>query len=133
LTARKQDAARTPEWHELDGVFNALANAHRREIVRFLGQQPAAIHQLASMRGLSLPAINKHIGVLEGAGLIRRHKRGRTTFLTLDPAPLTVLQEWAGQFHTYWGTGEGTFENYEQYLTKTTTNSRGSGRRKGSS
>jgi uncharacterized protein YbgA (DUF1722 family) len=82
------------------------------------------------MRGLSLPAINKHIGVLEGAGLIKRHKRGRTTFLTLHPAPLTVLQQWAGQFHTHWGTGEGTFENYDQYLTENATTARGSGRRK---
>lgn len=133
MTAQERNAPKTPESHELDGVFNALANAHRREIVRFLGQQPAAIHHLASMRGLSLPAINKHIGVLEQVGLIKRQKRGRTTFLTLDPAPLRVLQEWAGQFHTYWGTGEGTFENYDAYLTETTTNASGSRRRKGQS
>lgn len=118
------------ELPELDSVFHALANTHRREIVRVLGQQPAAISHLADMRGLSLPAINKHLGVLEAAGLIKRHKRGRTTFLTLDPAPLVVLQRWAGQFHTYWGTGDGTFENYEQYLTETTTTVRGSSRRK---
>ncbi len=83
------------------------------------------------MRGLSLPAINKHIGVLEGAGLIKRHKKGRTTFLTLDPAPLTLLKHWAEQFHTYWGTGEGTFENYDSHLSDTTANTRGSGRKKG--
>ena len=92
-----------PEPEALDGVFHALANAHRREIVRFLGQQPAAIHHLAQLRGLSLPAINKHIGVLEGAGLIKRHKKGRTTFLTLDPAPVALLQHWAAQFHTLLG------------------------------
>ncbi len=133
MTAQEEYGPKTPEPHELDGVFNALANAHRREIVRFLGQQPAAIHHLADMRELSLPAMNKHIGVLEGAGLIKRHKKGRTTFLTLDPAPLALLQQWAGQFHTYWGTGDGTFENYDHYLTDTATNARGSGRRKGPS
>lgn len=131
MTAQKGRGSSATEPLELDGVFNALANAHRREIVRFLGQQPAAIHHLADMQGLSLPAINKHIGVLEGSGLIKRHKRGRTTFLTLDPSPLTVLQQWAGQFHTHWGTGDGSFENYEQYLTETTTIARGSSRRKG--
>lgn len=115
---------------ELDGVFHALANAHRREIVRFLGQQPAAIHHLAGLRGLSLPAINKHIGVLDGAGLIKRHKRGRTTFLTLDPAPLAGLQQWAGQFQTHWGRGDGSFENYDHYLTETTPSTRGRSRRK---
>jgi DNA-binding transcriptional ArsR family regulator len=133
LPSLTQDQLKTPESDELDGVFNALANAHRREIVRFLGQQPAAIHHLADMRGLSLPAINKHIGVLEGAGLIKRHKRGRTTFLTLNPAPLTVLQQWAGQFQTHWGTGDGSFDNYDHYLTETSTNVRGPGRTKGPS
>ncbi len=129
---RPANGSEASEPPELDVIFNALANAHRREIVRFLGQQPAAIHHLADMRGLSLPAINKHIGVLEGAGLIKRHKNGRTTFLTLIPTPLTLLQRWAGQFHTHWGTGEGTFENYESYLTDTTTDSRDSKRQKGS-
>lgn len=130
VTGGQQRRPRASEPGELDGLFAALANAHRREIVRFLGQQPAAIHQLAAMRGLSLPAINKHLGVLDDVGLIKRHKRGRTTFLTLDPAPLDLLQRWASQFHTHWGAGEGSFENYEHYLTATTTRTRGSGRRK---
>ncbi len=127
----QERGTKAEEPDELDVVLHALANAHRREIVRFLGQQPAAIHHLAALRGLSLPAINKHIGVLDAAGLIRRHKTGRTTFLTLDPAPLALVQQWAGQFHTYWGSGEGTFENYQQYLTDTTRDARRRGRRKG--
>mgnify|MGYP001806471991 CR=1 FL=1 len=130
MSQREERGPRPPEPRELDAVFSALANAHRREIVRFLGQQPAAIHYLAELRGLTLPAINKHIGVLEGAGLVRRRKKGRTTFLTLDPAPLVLLQQWADQFHTHWGTGEGTFENYEHYLTGIATNAPGSGRGK---
>jgi predicted transcriptional regulator len=76
----------TAESVALDGVFTALWNGHRREMVRVLGQQPVAIHRLAETRGLWRPAIHKHIGVLDGAGLIKRHKRGRTTFLALDPA-----------------------------------------------
>ena len=119
----RERPTRTDE-HEIDDVFSALANPHRRDIVRFLGLQPAAIHHLAEMRGLSLPAINKHIAVLEGAGLIRRHKQGRTTFLTLDPAPLARLQQWANQFHPHWGRGEGTFENYASYLFDTTSGPR---------
>ena len=54
--ASSGDRRDAPEPEALDGVFHALANAHRREIVRFLGQQPAAIHHLAQLRGLSLPA-----------------------------------------------------------------------------
>ncbi|WP_181779362.1 ArsR/SmtB family transcription factor [Pseudonocardia pini] len=100
----------------LDRVLAALANPHRRAIVHSLGQQPHAIHQLAAMRELSLPAIHKHVEVLGSAGLVHRHKRGRTTFLTLERKALHQLQDWVGQFHPYWGSDEATYENYERYL-----------------
>ena len=62
----------------LDSVLEALANPHRREIVYVLGLQPCAISQLARLRGLSLPAIHKHVKILENAGLVSRRKAGRT-------------------------------------------------------
>jgi DNA-binding transcriptional ArsR family regulator len=100
----------------LDAVLEALANPHRRAIVHALGLQPCAVSQLARMRELSLPAIHKHIKVLENAGLISRRKTGRTTYLTLNPSRLRLLQDWAGQFHTYWGSDQASFENYQGYL-----------------
>jgi DNA-binding transcriptional ArsR family regulator len=100
----------------LDTILEALANPHRREIVYLLGLQPCAVSQLARMRGLSLPAIHKHIKVLENAGLVSRRKTGRTTFLILHPRPLRLLQDWVSQFHTYWGSDQASFENYEGYL-----------------
>jgi DNA-binding transcriptional ArsR family regulator len=109
--ADREDAAA-----ELDSVLEALANPHRREIVYVLGLQPCAISQLARMRGLSLPAIHKHIKILENAGLVSRRKAGRTTYLTLNPQRLRLLQDWAAQFHTYWGSDQASFENYHTYL-----------------
>jgi DNA-binding transcriptional ArsR family regulator len=100
----------------LDEVLEALANPHRREIVYVLGLQPCAVSQLARMRGLSLPAIHKHIKVLENAGLVSRRKTGRTTYLILNPRRLRLLQDWVGQFHTYWGSDQASFENYQSYL-----------------
>jgi DNA-binding transcriptional ArsR family regulator len=100
----------------LDQVLGALANPHRRETVYVLGLQPYAVNQLAQMRGLSLPAMHKHIKILENAGLVSRHKHGRTNYLTLDPRPLQLLQTWVGQFHPYWGSGRATYENYAQHL-----------------
>ena len=100
----------------LDGVLEALANPHRREIIHVLGLQPCAVSQLARMRGLSLPAIHKHIKILENAGLVRRRKTGRTTYLILNPQRLRILQDWVGQFHTYWGSDQASFENYQSYL-----------------
>ena len=69
---------------DLDRLFGALANGHRREMVHLLGLQPHSISRLAAARGLSLPAMNKHVRVLEDAGLVTRRKLGRTTFLALD-------------------------------------------------
>jgi DNA-binding transcriptional ArsR family regulator len=100
----------------LDQVLEALANPHRRDIVYVLGLQPCAVSRLAQLRGLSLPAIHKHIKVLENAGLVSRRKHGRTTYLTLNRRPLQLLQSWVGQFHPYWGNDVATYENYARYL-----------------
>ena len=97
-------------------VFEALANEHRREIILSLSLQPYSISDLASMRGLSLPAIHKHIRALEGAGLVFRKKAGRTNFLALNREPLRGLQEWVVQFHPYWGSDRETLENYAQAM-----------------
>jgi DNA-binding transcriptional ArsR family regulator len=101
---------------DLDELFEALANRHRREIVRALSLYPSSISQLAAMRGLSLPAIHKHIRVMEDAELITRRKLGRTTFLTLNREALRRLHGWLASYHAYWGSSEETLENYARYL-----------------
>ncbi len=103
---------------ELNKVFEALANEHRREIVYVLSLQPASIGRLASMRGLSLPAIHKHIKILEEGGMVIRKKIGQTNFLALNRNSLRVLQDWLSQYHAYWGTNDETLENYAEYLNK---------------
>lgn len=100
----------------LDQLLEALANPHRREFVYLLGLQPWGVSQLAQKRGLSLPAIHKHIKILEEAGLVSRRKHGRTTYLTLNPQPLVLLQTWVGQFHPYWGGDQASYENYARHL-----------------
>lgn len=102
--------------NELDRAFEALANEHRREIVYVLSLHPASINELASMRKLSLPAIYKHIKILEHGGFVKRKKIGRTNFLALNRDSLRVLQAWLLQYHAYWGTNDETLENYAQYL-----------------
>jgi DNA-binding transcriptional ArsR family regulator len=101
---------------ELDKVFESLGNQHRREIVYALGLQPHSTSQLASMRGLSLPAIHKHIKILEDAALIKSRKLGRTHFLTINRQSLKGLQNWLMQYQAHWGNNEETLENYANYL-----------------
>ena len=109
------------EQHNQQGlgvIFEALANKHRREMIYALGLQPHSISQLSSQQNLSLPAIHKHIKILEGAGMILRKKIKQTNFIALNKKSLRSLQEWLMQFHAYWGSGEETLENYTQYLSK---------------
>lgn len=106
---------------DLDTIFEALANKHRREIIYALSLQPHAISQLAVMRKLSLPAIYKHIKILEAARLVSDKKISRTHFLTLNKKALRGLQEWLMQYHPYWGTDKETLDNYAGYVTKEVT------------
>ena len=97
---------------DLDSVFAALASRQRRQIVDLLALQPASIQQLARRIGISLTAIHRHVRVLEDAALVRRKKIGRVNFLAINRATLLRVQEWAQQYHAYWGSDEETLENY---------------------
>lgn len=101
---------------DLGAVFGALANEHRREMVRLLALQPRAINQLADLRGLSLPAIHKHVRVLEDAAMVRRRKVGRTNVLALEREPLRRLRTWAEGFDPWWGTEAESLDNYARSL-----------------
>jgi DNA-binding transcriptional ArsR family regulator len=97
---------------DLDAVFAALGNAHRRKIVDLLSLQPASIHQLAQQVPMSLTAINRHINVLEEAGLVFRRKAGRTNFLSIRRQTMLRVQDWALQYNPMWGTDDESLENY---------------------
>lgn len=103
---------------QLDILFDTLANKHRRAIVYSLSVQPASISQLATQQGLSLPAIHKHIKVLEKAELVMRKKSGRCNFLALNRDALHTLRDWIEQYHVYWGSNAETLENYVNSIEK---------------
>ena len=100
----------------LNLLFDALANEHRREIIYHLSLQPASISDLAAARDLSLQAIHKHINLLVEAGMVSRKKSGRTTFLTLNRASMREIQSWINQFHAHWDGASETLENYAQTI-----------------
>lgn len=88
------------DTQDLDNVFEALANKHRREIIYVLSLQPCSISKLAFLRNLSLPAIHKHIEVLEKGGMVTRRKIGQTNFLILNRDSLRGLQDWLIRINT---------------------------------
>ena len=100
------------ESKQLDAVFTALANEYRRAIVYRLSLQPSTISSLANELQLSLPAIHKHIKILEQAKLLQRKKSGRSNFLALNRDALITLHEWIAQYHPYWGSNTESLENY---------------------
>lgn len=102
----------------LDQVLTALANKDRRQIVDILALQPASIKQLADHQRMSLPAIHRHIQVLEQAKLVQRKKVGRVNFLALNRTSLLLIKEWAQQYQAYWGTNQETLENYVASIEK---------------
>ena len=73
---------------------------------------PATVARLARDHDLSLPAIHKHIRLMEQAGLILRKKVGRTNFMALKTNALIGVQAWIGQYHTEWGNDAATLDNY---------------------
>lgn len=96
----------------LDTIFQALGHGKRRGMLNTLAYRPATVTQLAVEYKLSLPAIHKHIRVLEDAKLIQRRKVGRTNFVALNRTALQAAQDWLGQFHTEWGNDKESLDNY---------------------
>jgi len=82
----------------LDAAFAALSDPTRRAIVARLAKSPATAGELAAPFDMSLPAVSKHLRVLEGAGLLARQVEGRTHRMTLRPETLKAANDWL-EFH----------------------------------
>ncbi len=86
----------------LDRVFGALSDRTRRAIYRRLSRGPAIVTELAAPFRISLPAISRHLKVLEGAGLIIREIDGRTHRCSLAIAPLRDVDRWLAHYRPFW-------------------------------
>jgi DNA-binding transcriptional ArsR family regulator len=99
----------------LSETFAALANSTRRAILARLAEGKANVNELAEPFDLTLPAISKHIKVLERAGLVVRAQQAQYRPCTLDPAPLEEVSAWAEQYRPVW---EARFDRMDDYLTQ---------------
>ena len=104
---------RTIGEDRLSGTFAALANSTRRAILARLAEGEANVNELAEPFDLSLPAISKHIKVLERAGLVVRGQRAQYRPCTLDATPLEEVSTWAEQYRPVW---EARFDRMDDYL-----------------
>lgn len=99
----------------LDSTFGALADPTRRAILATLMLGQASITELARPHRMSLPAVMKHLQVLEQAGLLTQRKSGRTRHCQLAAQPLKSAEQWIAQYRMFW---EGTFDSLERYLSQ---------------
>jgi DNA-binding transcriptional ArsR family regulator len=93
---------RSPPDDRLDAVFHALGDRTRRALLARLARGPARITELARPFALSLPAVSRHIRVLESAGLVARTVKGRVHRCSLQAAPLESAQDWLSRYRKFW-------------------------------
>jgi len=101
-----------PATH-LDTTFAALADPTRRAILARLTCGEATVKELAEPFAMTLPAVSKHLKVLEHAGLIARGRDAQWRPCRLEVGPLKEAAEWIGGYRKFW---EESFERLDEYL-----------------
>lgn len=99
----------------LSAKFAALADPTRRAILARLTQGEASVGDLAEPFDMSLPAVSKHLKVLEKAGLISRGKEAQWRPARLEPMALKGVAEWLEHYRRFW---DQNFDRLDAYLTK---------------
>ena len=106
------------ESERLDATFAALADPTRRAILARLARGEASVLELAEPFAMSQPAISKHLGVLERAGLISRRQEAQRRPRRLEARPLSEVSQWLEGYRRFW---EGTFQRLDAVLDELKT------------
>jgi DNA-binding transcriptional ArsR family regulator len=106
----------------LDETFAALADPTRREILVTLAEGDRSVSDLAAPFKISLPAISKHLSVLERAGLITREREGRVRRCHLEREPLSDALQWIAEYGRFW---EESLDSLERLLSEQSKGKRG--------
>src|SRR5881398_3548657 len=99
----------------LNRTFAALADPTRRRILAHLARGDQRVTHLARHYAMSLPAVSKHLRVLEKAGLLRRRRYGRVHEMKLEAKPLKQAAQWVEEYRKFW---EGSLDRLAEYLEK---------------
>jgi len=99
----------------LSATFSALADPTRRAILARLASGESSVTKLAEPFHMSMPAISKHLKVLERAGLIARGREAQWRPCRLEAAPLKQASEWIGNYRQFW---EESFDRLDEYLVE---------------
>jgi DNA-binding transcriptional ArsR family regulator len=102
-----------PSTDPLSATFAALADPTRRAILGRLASGEASVTQLAEPFEMSMPAVSKHLKVLERAGLIARGREAQWRPCRLEAAPLKEAADWVEEYRRFW---EQSFDRLDEYL-----------------
>ena len=105
----------------LSQTFAALASTTRRAILARLADGEATVNELAEPFNMTLPAISKHIKVLERAGLITQGQKAQYRPCTIDVTPLQEIAKWTEQYRYIWETSFDRMDDYIDQLNNPTT------------
>jgi DNA-binding transcriptional ArsR family regulator len=97
----------------LDRTFAALADPTRRAILARLASGQASVTELAAPFAMSLPAVSKHLKVLERAGLVARGRRAQWRPAQLQAGPLHEVADWLADYRRFW---EERLDRFDEYL-----------------
>jgi DNA-binding transcriptional ArsR family regulator len=100
---------------QLSVIFGALADPTRRAILARLADGDATVTELAEPFSISMPAISRHLKVLERAGLISRSRSGQWLSSTLEAAPLKEATDWMERYRQFW---DDNFERLDAHLRR---------------
>ena len=111
----------------MDATFSALGDKTRRKMLARLARGSTSVTEMAKPFPISLPAVSKHLKVLEAAGLIIRQKEGQVRRCFLKTAPLKDAADWISHYQRFW---EGQLDNLDHFLNQTNPKEDSSWKRK---
>lgn len=103
---------------QLSTTLSALADPTRRAILARLSRGEATVNELAAPFDISLPAVSRHLKVLEGAGLISRGRAAQWRPCKLEAAPLKELDGWLERYRRFWDESFDKLDDYLKSMTK---------------
>lgn len=99
----------------LSATFAALADPTRRAILARLAEGEASVGELCKPFAISMPAVSRHLKVLEQAGLVTRGRNAQFRPVRLDAAPLKLVSGWVNQYRSFW---TESFDRMDDYLAE---------------
>ena len=109
----RSSSASAATEERLDALFGALSDRTRRAMLVRLLRAPAMVTELAEPFAMSLPAVSKHLKVMERAGIVARRIDGRTHVCSVRVAPLETAEEWLACHRSFW---EGSLYELARYV-----------------